>query len=300
MTGFPSTATYASVVDEIVGGLQAYTLMPDNMTVLTAPVGPTDDRLRVEDASVMARGVVEVGNELIYVKSVDQAGSELATNSVWRGHKGTLAEAHASGTTVTYQPTYPRSVVRREVNNVLASIYPQVYGIGALEFTGSTTSPHVQLPANAERIVDVRVKRDTITGWERVREWDATYHAPAEFATGVTLDLYGYVSAGYSVQVLYAIAPQPLVNDDDPFTATGLPLSAKDIVVFGVQWRLAQLLDLARLPVATAEADEMDANKQTGAAVQIANTFYKLHQAAVDRERSALNVQYPARSHKVR
>lgn len=300
MTGFPSNTTFASLVEEIIGGLQAHTFAPDQMTVLTDDVTATDTRMRVEDIAEVSKGVIEIGNELVYVRAIDDAAGELQTNLAWRGFRGTQAEAHTAGEVVTFAPAFPRSVVRREINNVLRSIYPLVFGVKSLEVTGGNNSPHVMLPADAVRIVDVRVKRDSITGWERVREWDATYSAPSEFGTGVTLDLYGYICAGYKVQVVYAIHPKPLVNDSDPFTESGLSERCKDIVTFGVQWRLAQNLDLSRLPVVTAESDELDANKQTGAAIQVANTFYKLHTSAIERERSALNLQYPARTHKVR
>lgn len=300
MTGFPSSTTYASLVDEIIGGLQAHTAAPDQMTVLTDDVTATDTRMRVEDVSEVSKGVVEIGNELIYVRSVDEAAGEFQTNLAWRGFRGTAIEDHPSGTTVTYAPAFPRSVVRREINNVLRSIYPLVFGVKSLEFRGGGSSPHVTLPADAMRIVDVRVKHDSLSGWRSVRQWGVTFTAASEFATGVTLDLYGVPDAGCNLQVLYGVVPEALTNDDDSFSKTHLSERCKDIVVYGVQWRLAQNLDLARLPIVTAEADELDANKQTGSAVQIANTFYKLHTAAIERERSALNSQFPARSHKVR
>lgn len=301
MSGFPATATYASIVDEIVLYLQGFTTSPNQMTVLTAPVLADGTVFQVEDTGSVSRGVAEIGEELIYVNGVDVNASTFNTHAGWRGFQGTLAEPHAAGDTVRFAPSYPRSVVKREVNNILAGLYPSIFAVKALELPASSTSPHYALPAEAAHVVDVRYKYDSLDGWRRLNAWDVEHSAPAEFSSGVILDTFGTVNPGVTLQVLYAVPAGVLSNDSDVFTTvTGLPVSAKEVVVYGVVYRLARAMDLARIPTQTAEADELSQVKPLGSAVQLASAFGKQYQDAIAREQASLKAKYPARLHRVR
>jgi len=301
MSGFPATATYASLADEIILYLQGFASSPDQMTVLTADAAADAVTFQVEDIDSVSKGVAEIGEELIYVNSVDENAGTFSTHTAWRGFQGTLAEAHPAGSTVRFAPSYPRSVVKREMNNILLSLYPDIFAVKALEVAASTTSRHYALPAEAVHVVDVRYKRADFLGWRRLETWDVAHSAPSEFTSGVTLDLAGIVDPGVTLQVLYAVPPAPLANDTDAFaTVTGLPESAKEIVVYGVVYRLARAMDLARIPTQTTEADELSQAKPLGSAVQLASAFGKQYQDAITRERASLKAKYPARLHRVR
>ena len=301
MSGFPTTTTYSSLVDEIISNLRGYSSAPDQMTFLTANLYELDERIKVDDIMEVSKGVIEIGSELIYVKSVDTASSEAVTQWQWRGFRGTAAELHSFGQTVTYAPIFPRSVVQREINNVIQSIYPLVFGVKSYEFTPTGVAPQYDIPVGANRVMDVNQYLDAYLGWERIRSWDVRQNVGTPSITGVQLDLFGRVLTGRRVRVLYAVKPTPMVNPTDVFTTvTGLPEAAKDIVLFGVAARLAGGLDIARLPVATVEADELGQTRAVGSAMQVASSFYKLYQAALERERQRLNELYPARIHLVR
>ena len=301
MSGFPNTTTYSSLVDEIISNLRGYTSTPDQMTSLTTAITATTERLKVDDIAEVSKGVIEIDSELIYVKSVDTTASEAVSKTTWRGFRGTLAEPHVVGATVTYSPLFPRSVVEREINNVILAIYPLVFGVKTFEFTPTGSVPQFDLPVGASRVMDVDMYLNQFAGWERLRSWDVRQKAGLPSLTGIQLDLFGKFLVNHIIRVLYASAPTPLVNPADVFTTvTGLPESAKDIIVFGVQWRLAQNLDLARLPVTAVEADELGQPRAVGSAMSISSTFYKLYQQALERERQRLNELFPARIHLVR
>ena len=301
MSGFPATTTYSSLVDEIVSNLRGYTSAPDQITTLIYPVTAIASVFQVKEIAEVSKGVVEIGSELIYVKRTDATSQAAYTEAAWRGFRGTLAEAHNTGDTVTYSPLFPRSVVEREINNVIQSIYPLVFGVKSYEFTPTGVTPQYDIPVGANRVMDVNQYLDAYVAWERIRSWDVRHNVGAPSVTGIQLDLFGRALTGRRIRVLYASGPTPLVNPTDVFTTvTGLPESARDIIVFGVQWRLAQNLDLARLGVATVEADELGQTRTVGSAMQVSSTFYKLYQAALERERARLNLLYPARIHEVR
>lgn len=300
MSGFPSTATYGSITDEALALLQGFTVAPDQMTVLSADASATDTTFSVEDASAVSRGVAEIGDELVYLKQVDEVGGTATTNPAWRGFRGTQAEAHPAGTVVRFAPAYPRAVVKRQINNVLASLYPDIFAVRALTLTASPTSPHYDLPASAAHVVDVRWKYNDIDGWHTLEDWDISHSAPTG-ATGVTLDLYGIVQPGVTIQVLYAEPVGLLANEADDFAVTtGLSPSAKDVVVYGTVYQLAQAMDLARIPTQTVSASELTPNKPIGSALQTASGFGKQYQAALQREQMSLKAKYPARIHRVR
>lgn len=302
MSGFPATATYASLANEIVLYLQGFAASPDQMTVLTAAADIDDTTFNVEDVDSVSKGVAEIGDELIYINGVDESAGTFSTHAAWRGFQGTQVEAHPSGSTVRFSPSYPRSVVKREINNILLSLYPDIFAVRSVEMTALPASRQYPLPAEADHVVDVRYRRQGgFEGWNRLESWDVEHSAPSEFSTGITLDLPGVVAPGCTLQVLYAVAPTPLLNDDDVFAAvTGLSESAKEIVIYGVVYQLARAMDLARIPTQTTEADELSQTKPLGSAVQLASAFGKQYQSALERERTALKIKYPARIHRVR
>jgi hypothetical protein len=80
-------------------------------------------------------------------------------------------------------------------------------------------------------------------------------------------------------------------------TMTGLPDSAREVIVLGAAYRTAFYLDLGRVPAATAEADAQQGNDPVGTAVNIGRAIQALYQQRLLVEVRRLQEQFPPRTH---
>jgi hypothetical protein len=293
-----STVTFGDLIEEIVGNLQGYTAAPDQVTSASADIGATDLLIPVDDASVSGRGMIEIGNELMWVQSVNTITNTFTVLPRGRGWKGSTAQAHAHGDTVVVSPAVPRFSVSREINNLIISLYPDIYAMQTLEFTyNNILKRGWALPATALAVLDVRWK-NFLGNWERIRSWETENGADlTDFPTGKNLRLRYGVPIGRTIQVVYAVTPTQLVNETDLFTSSGLPDHAKDLIVLGTMARIIPNLDVARLSVENAPASELATTRPQGGAISIAKYFEAKYAQRLQSERSELNRLYPARIH---
>jgi hypothetical protein len=244
-------------------------------------------------------GMVEVGDELMQVISVDEDASQLNLLPQGRGWRGTTASTHAAGDTVVVSPLVPRWRVKKAINDTLVALWAQgVYGVGTTEFVFSNpTALAYEVPAEAESILAVRY-RDLLGNWVKVRAWEVVRSSnTTDFASGVSLRISEALLPGCTVQVVYGKRPTGLSTGSAPLTDSGLPVSAKDLLVLGAQARLIPAMDAGRLSVQYVPADELDQPRQLGSAVALAREFNAQYQAALVAERQSLQNQYPAPIH---
>lgn len=292
-------STFGELVEEILDQLQGFTSSPDQMVALSESINATDMAFRVEDAGEISRGIAEIDDELVYVRSVDQSSGTV--NIAWRGYRATTPASHLAGVPVRYAPTWTRSSIKRDINRQLLRVYPDLYAVRAAPLISSDGSTYqFDLPETAERIVDVRWKFNSIDGWQRARAWEAEHSAPSDFTGGRFLSVYEAIPPGSQLQVLYACRPSVLVADEDEFESTGLHEGAADVITLGVMARLSRMLDAARLSDQTIEADQLDQPRAIGTAAAVANDLFRQYQIRLEAEQRALSARYPARYHRTR
>ena len=291
--------TFSGLVDEILSNVQGFTASPDQVTSLTDDITAADTTFVVDDGEGVAAGLVEIGEELVWVRSFDETSTTAQTLPQGRGWRGTVAAAHSAGTLVTVSPAVPRSVVVREVNNVIRSLYPSIYAVATTEFQyDDNYRLGWDVPAEAEAVLDVRWK-DPYGNWVPVRDWSLEKSLnTTDHTTGTVVKLCG-VPVGYTVQVVYARKPSVLTSLTQDWTECGLEDGAKDLLVLGVIARVLPMLDVSRLSVTYAAADEMDQPRPLGSAAALAKQFKADYTARLDQERDILNRRYPARWHRV-
>jgi hypothetical protein len=296
---YGGTETLGTLIQEVLSVLQGYTADSDQVTSLSAPIGATDTTFTVDDASGLSAGIVEIGDELVWVRSVDTASNTAQTLPSGRGWRGTQPTAHAAGELVSVSPTVPRSAIVREINNVIRALYPSIYGVGTTEFTYlNLLKVAWDIPAEVESVIDVRW-RDPIGNWQPVRHWsvenslDATDHT-----TGTALRVIG-VPSGFKVQVVYGKRPTVLTSLTQEWTDCGLSGGSKDLLILGAIYRLLPALDVSRLSVSYAPADELDQPRPLGSALTVAKQYHQDYLARLAEERDALNRRYPARWHRI-
>jgi len=296
--------TFNEMVDEVLLNLAGYTMRQDRLTYLTSAVTSTSG-LSVGIASVdnVARGLVEIDEELLFVDSVNRPASSLVIAPFGRGYQGTTAATHAQNAKVTIAPTFPRVAVKRAINDTIKAVYPQLWGIGTTTFSYSPATTTYALPSAAEGILAVSYSTiGSSKEWAPIRAWR---HDPmgntGAFTSGNTISLYSGVEPGRTVQVTYTKEATAMANNSDDFvTVTGLPLSTKDVIIYGAAYRLISFVDPSRLTFTSAEADEADRTKPIGSGSNAARFIFSLYQQRLQEEAGRLKGKYPVRLHYTR
>lgn len=296
--------TYDGLVNLVLLNLQGFSLDQDQITYLTAPISNSDLTFAVDDVTETSRGMAEIGDELIWIKSVDKNASTITVTPSGRGWMGTTPASHAAGIPIKNNPKWPRAVIKRAINDIVTSTYPDLYSVKETTFAFQAAKFSYDLPAEATDVLDVTwdvigpTKR-----WPRVDRWrfvPNTDITTGDHATGKSVEILDYIVPGRTVQVTYITQPVGLVNDSDNFTATGLASSAEDVVLYGACYRLSGYLDIPRLQTPNVEQNARSQLVPPGAASAAAKYFYALYQERLSREREILVANWPRITHLTR
>ncbi len=89
-------ATLNQLVEQTIAEVGSYVKNQESVTVITSSMDSDDLTVAIDDASSLSKGIVEIDEELIYVKkSIKDSGTiqilVVAGNPVGRGWRGTTA-----------------------------------------------------------------------------------------------------------------------------------------------------------------------------------------------------------------
>lgn len=297
--------TFSDMVNEVRSNLQGYTMRQDRITYLANAITASDTAIKVGSSSNLAKGIIEVDDELIWIDNFDKASATMNAipGGFGRGYQGSTAASHAQNALVYLSPTFPRKMIKQAINDTLASLYPKLWGTNKTTFTYNAAQTTYEIPDTAESLLYISWQT---TGpskeWINVKRWREDHMAnTTAFPTGHTVTLYDSIQPGRTVQVYYTVAPQQLVNNSDDFvTVTGLPLSAYDVVIYGACYRLLSFLDAGRINLSSAEADTMDSKIPSTAGTSASRYIYALYQQRLNEESIKLTDSYPTRVHYIR
>src|SRR5712664_430984 len=144
------------LVAKVRSQLLGYTADQQQMSELAAPMGPADTSFTVDTATVssLSRGLVEIDDELILVKTKDSGSGILTvlglTNG--RGREGTVAASHAANALVTMSPKVPRMRIKEAINDTITSVYPRLPVLAATEITKLSPVYEYVMPVEATDI----------------------------------------------------------------------------------------------------------------------------------------------------
>lgn len=297
------TSTLANLVDEVLLNLNGYTMRQDRTTHLTADINSSALVLNLGSVTNIGKGVVEIDDELIWIDTYDRVSSSATAAPYGRGYQGSQAVGHTQNTKVTISPTFPRISVKRAINDTIRAVFPQLYGVDRTTFSLTATQSTYSLPAAVDTVLGVSWDTPGPTGeWMPVKQWrhDPMANATA-YTSGQTISVYDRITPGRTVQVTYSKEPTVLSNSNDVFeTVTGLPSSAKDVIVYGASYRLASFIDPGRLTFTSAEADQADTKIQFGSGSNAARFMLALYQQRLTEEAGKLRDQFPVRIHYTR
>jgi hypothetical protein len=296
-------ATFAQLVDEVRSNLSGYTLRQDRITNLTNPNGitATDLAITIGNSENLAKGVVEIDDELIWVNTFDKQNLTLnAIQGFGRGWGGTTPSPHALNSQVTLTPTFPRVNVKKALNDTINSLYPKLFAINSVTFSFNAAQVAYALPDDARDVLYVSWQTvGPSKEWLPVNRWRIDRMANvAAFNTTKTVNIYDKIQPGRTVQVYYSVIPNTLTNNNDNFAAvTGLPESSRDVVTLGAAYRLLSYLDTGRINLSSAEADINDSKLPSTAGASASKYVFALYQQRLGEESVKLQDRFPIRVH---
>lgn len=295
-------ATLSNLIDEVKANLQGYTLNQDRLTYVANAGGITASEVDIQVGSQdnLAKGIVEIDDELIYVDSFDKTNNTLKVirAGFGRGFQGTTATSHAEYAPVILSPTFPRVSIKRAINDTIGSLFPKLWGTASTTFTFNGVVNTYTLPVEAEDVLSVAWESvGSSKEWYPVKRWRPDPMAnTGAFTSGNTITVYDGITPGRTVQITYTKEPSLLANNNDEFTTvTGLPESCRDVVVLGAAYRLLSYIDPGRINLASAEADTADSKLPSTAGTSASRYIFALYQQRLNEEAGKLQGKYPTK-----
>lgn len=292
-------ATAASLIDKTLRALYAGTR--EQLNVLNGAISSTSATTFVvaeELRGIQAGAVVEIDNELIYVRSVVD-GTKTAT--VLRGHEDSTAATHADGAVVRVNPRFTRVSVFDEFNNVLSDLNGEgLFQVVTKELTyNSAVQGYNVTGATAiDRVLEVSYD-ETGPGkrWPRLARnlWDLRRDVETDdFASGFAVVLRAGGEPGRQLRVTYAAPFAALsATTDDVQTVSGLPSTANDLLVYGAAMRMVAWRETMR-NMFESQGDTLRAQEvPAGANIGAARAWQAIYDGRLKSEKRKQKRQYP-------
>jgi hypothetical protein len=289
------------MVNEVKTNLQGYTLKQDRLTYLNAAISSVATSMIVGSASNLAKGTIEIDDELIWIDNFTAASNTLnVAPGFGRGFQNSTPTAHAQYAQVTLAPSFPRVSIKKAINDTINSLYPKLWAVDSFTFTFNASQTTYALPDDLEQILFVSWQTTgSSKEWLPVNRWRADGMANiATFNTTNTINIYENIQPGRTVQVYYTTTPDTLDSNSDDFAdVTGLPASSQDVVTLGAAYKLLSFIDSGRISLTSAESDLADSKIPSGAGANNSRYIYALYQQRLNEEALKLQDKFPIRLH---
>ena len=293
--------TLSDMIDEVRSSLAGYTLRQDRITYLNSAISSTDLAMVIGSSSNLAKGIIEIDSELIWIDNFSQASSTLnAAPGFGRGYQNTNASPHAQYAQITLSPTFPKVMIQKAINDVINSLYPKLWAVASTTFTFNASQTTYALPDDLESILYMSWQTTgSSLEWLPINRWRADPMANiSSFNTTNTVNIYENIQPGRTVQVYYTTTPNTLDNPTDDYAdVTGLPASSVEVVILGACYKLLSYVDAGRINLSSAEADLNDTKIPSTAGVASSRYIFALYQQRLSEEALKLQDKYPIRIH---
>jgi hypothetical protein len=280
-------ATLNQLTEQTIAEIGSYVRNQESVTIATNTVSATDLTIAVDDASALSKGIVEIDDELLYVKkSVTASGSiqilGTTANPTGRGWRATTATSHVSGSVVRNNPLFPRTQVKRAILETIKGMNFPVIANETFTFNGSDYS--YVMPDSLVDVTGVSWELPDSTGvWGLIKRWrlDTNYLNGA--ATGQALILNEAPDPGRTVRVQYTKYPTT-ITDNQELTVSGLPSSCEDVVRLGAMYRLLSTVDPGKVTATSVSADVLDQPVSAGSSTNTAKYIFQLYTVRLSEE----------------
>lgn len=294
-------ATLSDMIDEVRSSLAGYTLRQDRITYLNTAIGTSDLAIQVGNSANLAKGIIEIDDELIWIDNFLKSTSVLnAAPGFGRGFQNSTPAPHAQYAQITLSPTFPRLMIKQAINDTINSVYPKLFGIASYTFTFDAAQTTYPLPDDAQTVLFISWQTTgSSQEWLPVNRWRMDSLANiATFNTQSTINIYENIQPGRTVQVWYTTEPNTLDASTDDFAAvTGLPSTCRDVITLGTAYKLLSYIDAGRIVLDSAESDLADSKIPSTAGTSSSRYIYSVFQARLNEEALKLQDKNPIRIH---
>jgi hypothetical protein len=298
--------SFSQLVNEVQTNLQGYTLRQDRITNLanSGGISATDLSIKIGSADNLAKGIIQIDEELIWINSFDRQNLTLnAIAGFGRGYMGTTPSPHSENARVILTPTFPVNMIKQALNDSINSLYPKLFQVASVTFTFNAAQIAYPLPDDARDVLFISWQTPGPSKeWLPVNHWRIDRMANVSaFNTNKTVNIYEKIVPGRTVQVYYSTIPSNLTNSNDDFAGvTGLPESSRDVVTLGAAYRLLSYVDTGRINLSSAEADLADTKLPSSAGASASKYVFALYQQRLQEEANKLQDRFPIRIHYTR
>jgi hypothetical protein len=291
--------TYGQLVQQVRQQLLGYALNQESMAELASSMTSTATTFQADGETIdnLSRGLVEIDDELILVKKTDSSSGTVTVMGglSGRGYGGTTAASHSTAALITSNPAFPRARIKEAISQTIRNLYPELVVFGSTEITKLAPVYEYELPSDCS---DVWYITGQTIGPSKVAQplqnWRYNPKArTSNFASGKSIQVLDYVTAGQAIKVVYAKEPLALSADSDDFTTTGYPERYVDLVTYGACMRLLPALESARLQQQAVEATERAALVPPASAAKAMAMYAQLYQTRLAEEREQLFSDVP-------
>lgn len=280
-------STFDQMLEDTFSEVSSYVRNQEPITVLSQPINSTDLTITLDDAGQVSRGIIEIDNELMFVKSVNKTTGVAEIMPGSRGWRGSIATSHAVNAVVRNNPTFPRYQIKRALNDTIRGI--DLMAIGSYSFTFNGVQYAYAMPTDFRDAVGVAWNAPNTTQvWPLIKHYriDRNWRTSTDPSTVRTaLVLLEYPTPGREVRVQYTKFPTALDLGDD-FSETGLPASCEDVIRLGAMWRLVTTIDPGKVIANTPSADVMDQPVSAGQSTNVAKYLYQLFSVRLAEEKA--------------
>lgn len=294
-------ATLDSMVQEVRSSLAGYTLRQDRITYLDSAINTTELAIQVGSADNLAKGIIEIDDELIWIDNFVKANNTLnAAPGFGRGYQNTSPAPHSQYSQVVLSPTFPRTMIKQAINDTINSVYPKLWAIYSTTFTFNASQTTYALPDDCQNVIYMSWQTTgSSREWLPINRWRQDLMAnTATFNSQKTVNIYENIQPGRTVQVWYAANPSTMdANTDDFADVTGLPDSCRDVITLGAAYRLLSYVDPGRINLTSAEADLADSKVPGAAGANSSRYIYALYNQRLNDESLKLSDKFPIRLH---
>ena len=280
-------ATLTQLTEQTIGEIGSYVKNQESVTIITNAIDSDDLTFTVDDATAASKGIIEVDDELMYVKkSVAASGTLqiLGTSTVasGRGWRGTTATSHVAGSIVRNNPIFPRSQVKRALLETIKGMNFPVLANETFTFNGSDYS--YVMPDALVDVTGVSWELPDATGvWALIKRWRLDTNYLDSGTTKQALILNEAPMSGADVRVQYTKYPTS-ITDNQELTVSGLPSSCEDVVRLGAMYRLLSTVDPGKVTATSVSADVLDQPVSAGASTSAAKYIFQLYSVRLAEE----------------
>lgn len=292
--------SFDQLITRVRRELRGFTLDQASMCTLAQDMLASDETFTADlaDINEISRGIVEIDDELILVKSFDSTTGLVTVMGGLngRGVEDTTPAAHTADAIITMAPTFPRQAIKDAINDSITNLYPTLVVFGTTEFDFAAARVEYPMPANAEdvwTVVGRWVGPEIVSG--AMPNWRFSTHPnTTDFPTGRSIQLWTGITPGQTVKVVYTKRPALLSSNTDDFaTVTGYPDRVADLVVWDAARRLLPSVMSARLQQTSVESTERSQLVSTGDVARAVQTYSAMYGERLQQEQERQYAENP-------